>query len=73
MRSQAIPFCEIDEQKLSKLRDQVYGKDRWKVIVSMISSSKDTVNGSAKLWQRNLEMLMVLPQDPNPRRLTEVR
>ena len=73
MRSQAIPFYEIDEQKLSELLDQVYGKNRWKVIVSIISSSKDTAKRSAKLWQRNLEMLMVLPQDPNPRRLTEVR
>jgi hypothetical protein len=73
MRSQAIRCYEIDEQKLSELLNQVYGKNRWKVIVSIISSSKDIANGSAKLWQRNLEYLMVLPQDPNPRRLTEVR
>ena len=48
MRSQAIPCYKIDEQKLSELLDQVYGKNRWKVIVSIISSPKDTANGSAK-------------------------
>jgi len=51
MGSQAILSYNIHKEKLFKLLDQIYGKDRYIVKVSIISSSKDTANGSAKLWQ----------------------